>query len=146
VDKIAGTKEDIDKFKETLKKWGEICTHGGTGKGNVFNIQYMNALKDLEREKYSGYSSPGNLRSGYQSIRNTFNKRRRQLQLQRNTNKARYNRVKTGNLLGLNKVGLKKEEPDLMSFEPTKAGLKSRQNELAGLYGGKRRTQRRRKV
>ena len=47
--------------------------------------------------------------------------------------------VKIGNLLNINKS----KEPNLLSFEPTKQGLKNRGKELEGLFGG-RKTRRRR--
>ena len=49
-------------------------------------------------------------------------------------------KIKTGNLLGLQN---KRNQPNnLLSFEPTEEGLKSRENELKNLFGGKRKTRR----
>jgi len=68
-------------------------------------------------------------------------KKKKQKQVSNNYEKRRLAKVPMGNLLGLNKS----PEPNLLGFGPTKNGLNARAKELAGLFGGRRKTRRGRK-
>jgi hypothetical protein len=110
----------------------------------LINSNYLIALQTAERNKLYGYGSANNLIKGYQSVHNLVGKKSekykrnqsRKKQIERN----RYSKVKTGNLLGLKN---KRNDPNLLTFGPTEEGMKSRGNELEGLFGGKRRTRKR---
>jgi hypothetical protein len=66
---------------------------------------------------------------------------KKEKKVRNNYEKRRLAKVPMGNLLGLNKP----PQPNLLSFEPTKNGLNARAKELAGLFGGRRKTRRGRK-
>jgi len=162
-----------DDFEKKIGKKHEKICNLGKGGAEIFSIDYLLAFQSIERERiygqgYTGYQdimkalAANNNSKTYKKERNmkytnrewanlpsgstmfeqnmaNIKEHRRQ-QSRKATNKKRYAQVKTGNLLGLKN---KRNGPNLLSFEPTEEGMKSRGNELEGLFGGKRRTRKR---
>ena len=125
--------EKLCKLKESYNDIIPIKWHTGQVDGVVSLAQVLKVRANKEKEL---------LKRKAADEKWLANLSRRKQEAKNKAERFRLSKIPTGNLLGLNK----KNEPNMIKFQPTKNGLNNRSKELNGLFRKSRKNRKSRKT